>query len=244
MLVKSVTPFLRRAAIYASLQCSETENSEPNRKLTLEADDLCTFMRIPTISQILQILTDPSSWEGKLLQNFASTHQSEVKRAISHHKLEYPGIFRLIDLPERLDNFFTQYYYSEKFGKPYQSIEDPAICLFCGTVVDLQKQAAGTGEGQCTTHYSRECSSEDGMFLLPKDRVMLLLNKFKGSFHSAPYLDDQGELADENKKSKTLHLMEPRYDDFIRNIWLEHNVANYIARNLESVLDPGGWETL
>ncbi|CAL1190181.1 unnamed protein product [Candida parapsilosis] len=184
-------------------------------------------MRIPTISQILQILTDPSSWEGKLLQNFASTHQSEVKRAISHHKLEYPGIFRLIDLPERLDNFFTQYYYSEKFGKPYQSIEDPAICLFCGTVVDLQKQAAGTGEGQCTTHYSRECSSEDGM-LVPQ----------------RPYLDDQGELADENKKSKTLHLMEPRYDDFIRNIWLEHNVANYIARNLESVLDPGGWETL
>lgn len=244
MLVKSVTPFLRRAAIYASLQCSETENSEPNRKLTLEADDLCTFMRIPTISQILQILTDPSSWEGKLLQNFASTHQLEVKRAISHHKLEYPGIFRLIDLSERLDNFFTQYYYLEKFGKPYQLIEDPAICLFCGTVVDLQKQAAGTGEGQCTTHYSRECSSEDGMFLLPKDRVMLLLNKFKGSFHSAPYLDDQGELADENKKSKTLHLMEPRYDDFIRNIWLEHNVANYIARNLESVLDPGGWETL
>lgn len=247
MLVKSVTPFLRRAAIYAFLQCSNTEQTRTkiNYGYTLEANELCSALNLPTISQILLNLIDSDSWEGELLQKFAASCVSGGNKILmANPKLEYPGILSLIDLPNRLDDFFTQYYYLEKFGKPYQSIEDPAICLFCGTVVDLQKQAVGTVKGQCTAHYSRECSSEDGIFLLPKDRVMLLLHKYKGSFHSAPYLDDQGELADENKKGRALHLMQPRYNDFVKNIWLEHNVANYIARNLESVLDPGGWETL
>ena len=38
--------------------------------------------------------------------------------------------------------------------------------------------------------------------------------------------------------------MKPRYDDFMRNVWLQHNVQNCIVRNLDNVLDPGGWETL
>ncbi|KAI5970037.1 hypothetical protein CANMA_000861 [Candida margitis] len=247
MVVKSVTPFLRRAGIYAFIQCNNSEQSSPNIKYrgSLEADELCNFMNIPTISETFKYFSDLESWEGKLLHNFATIFIPKTNRVLlANRELEYPGIFKLIDLPDRLDDFFTQYYYSEKFSKPYQKIEDPAICLVCGTVVDLQNQAVGTVEGQCTAHYSRECSSEDGIFLLPKDRVILLLHKYKGSFHTAPYLDDSGELADDNKRARTLHLMQSRYDDFIRNVWLDHNIANYIARNLESVLDPGGWETL
>ncbi|KAG5418946.1 hypothetical protein I9W82_003664 [Candida metapsilosis] len=245
MLVKAVTPFLRRASIYAYLQASIEQASSNTDRQSLEADELCAVMKIPTISQTLKNLCDLNIWEGDLLQRISTTYSSEFhKQLMPTPKLEYPGVLRLIDLPDRLDEFFSGYYYSEKFDKPYQSIEDPAICLICGAVVDLQKRAIGTVEGQCTTHYSRECSNEDGIFLLPKDRVMLLLHNYKGSFHNAPYLDNQGELADENKKGRALHLMPARYNDFIRSMWLEHNIANYIARNLESVLDPGGWETL
>ncbi|KAI5949197.1 hypothetical protein KGF57_004795 [Candida theae] len=246
MLVKAVTPFLRRASIYAFLRAFNADSTESNGDCKVwEADGLCTVMKIPTVSQTLKHLTNTGTWEGEVLQNFATTYTSAThKQLVPNPKLEYPGILRLIDLPDRLDEFFTGYYYSEKFGKPYQSIEDPAICMVCGTVVDLQKQAFGTTEGQCTAHYSRECGSQDGIFFLPKDRAMLLLHNYKGSFHSAPYLDDQGELADENKKGRVLHLMPTRYNDFVRHIWLENNVANCIARNLESVLDPGGWETL
>ncbi|KAI5965756.1 uncharacterized protein KGF55_001119 [Candida pseudojiufengensis] len=237
MLVKSITPFLRRAAIFAFVQCANTEKVNVKvRKSELEADALSRFLNIPTVSDILLTLLN-----SQLFYNFVHTSSN-----IPHveKELEYPGIIRLIDLPDRLDLFFSKYYYSDRFNNPHQFIEDPAICLFCAQVVDLQKQAIGCDDGQCTTHYLRECNSNVGMFLLPKDRTILLLNKNGGSFYNAPFLDEQGALADENKKGKALHLMKPRYDDFIRNVWLQHDVSNYIARTLESTADAGGWNSL
>ncbi|KAI5955118.1 hypothetical protein KGF54_001679 [Candida jiufengensis] len=237
MLVKSVTPFLRRAAIYAFVQCANIEKINiKTSKTDLEADSLCSFLNIPTVSQLLQFYMN-----SQLFYNFVHMNYEGIT---VKKQLEYPGIIRLIDLPNRLDLFFSKYYYSDRYNNPHQFIEDPAICLFCAKVVDLQKQAIGCDDGQCTTHYLRECTSDVGMFLLPKDRTILLLHKNGGSFYNAPFLDEQGALADENKKGKALHLMEPRYDDFIRNVWLQHDISNYIARTLDSSADAGGWNSL
>lgn len=249
MLVKIATPFLRRAAIYAYVQCANIDGIDfaASPETEIEADRLCSFLNLKPVCEYLRLFNEESSYEGSVFYDFL-TFSSALPKANDvlriKKQVEYPGIVKLVDLPERLDFFFTKYYYLDRHNNPNKKVEDPAICLFCGDVVDVQKQAIGCKEGQCTTHYLKECSNDVGIFLLPKDRSLLLLHKNGGTFYNAPFLDEHGEIAEESKKAKALHLMKPRYDDFIRNIWLLHNVQNCIVRSLESVLDPGGWETL
>lgn len=256
MLLKSMTPFLRQAAIYAYVCCPNTETTrlENTEELVFEADKLCSFLNISTLSEVLNrtCLAGQGTdlpFEAKRMQSFViflkkSTGKTTLDDFGIRKTLEYPGVVRLVKLPERLDHFFTKYYYLDKYDNPHLSIENPAICLSCSDVVDVQRGALGTKHGQCSTHFLKECSNSVGIFLLPKERSILLLHRNGGSFYDAPYLDQHGEIPGENKKGKTVYLLNERYDDFTRNVWLLHNVPNYIVRKLDSVIDAGGWETL
>ncbi|GEQ66879.1 hypothetical protein JCM33374_g542 [Metschnikowia sp. JCM 33374] len=254
MLLKSVTPFLRQSAIYAYVCCANVDASVPNftEDIELEADLLCSFLKIPKLSEMMKRILrtgEQPTWEQERLLSFKSFLRQPRKVSIAEEftspkTMEYPGLIRLVDLPERLDEFFTKYYYSEKYQNPHLKIDNPAICLFCAEIMDVQKRAVGSSYGQCSTHFTRECVSSVGIFLLPKDRCMLLLHKNGGTFHEAPYLDNHGELPAENKKGRTVHLSVSNYDDFIKNSWLQHNVPNIIVRKLDSVIDAGGWDTL
>ncbi|CUM63002.1 uncharacterized protein PRCAT00000563001 [Priceomyces carsonii] len=250
MIIKAMTPFLRRSCILAFVACADTGSIdfEKYEDIQIEANRLTTFLNISSISHLLNAFSKETdhSFETMKFRLFVEyllvkklNERIEIKQS-----LDYPGIIKLINLPERLDFFFSKYYYLDKFNNPHTKIEDPAVCLFCGTVVDIQKREIGCKEGQCTTHFLKECANSIGLFLLPKERTFLLLHENGGSFYNSPYLDKHGELSVESKKNQTLHLMRPRYDDFIRNVWLNHNVQNYIVRKLDGVMDAGGWETL
>lgn len=249
MLIKSCTPFLRRAAILAFVASAEDKNIEWTKfhTLFLEADRLCSLMNIENMYDfILKFISEDASFERERFDKFFESYKVSEKFMDNEDliQMDYPGLIKLIDLPERLDYFFTKFYYLDKYNNPHMSIEDPAICLFCGEVMDAQKCALGKKFGECTTHYLTECLNNVGIFLLPKDKTILLLHKNGGSFMEAPYLDQHGELPDESKRSKTLYLMTPRYNNLIKHIWLEHNVSNIIVRKLDSVIDAGGWDTL
>lgn len=248
MLIKSVTPFLRQSAIYAFVYCSDIDNINVSEDIKIEAEMLTSVLQIDSIDLLLRKMNgEIDSFELDRFMKFLSyiKNTSPALETVNLKKsLEYPGVVLLADLPERLDHFFTKYYYLDKYDNPHMTIEDPAVCLFCGDVVDAQKPAVGCKEGQCTTHFLKECANNFGIFLLPKERCLLLLHKNGGSFHTAPFLDLHGELPAESKRSKTLYLMKPRYNDFIRNVWLLHNIPNYIARRIDSVVDAGGWDTL
>lgn len=256
MLMKSTTPFLRQAAIYAYVCCSNTEGTrlDDSDELVFESDTLCQFLNLPSIGDMLHRFAsvganDDLTFEAKKLQSFLNylkklNGKPSKEDFVIRKTIEYPGIVRLVKLPERLDNFFTRYYYLDKHNNPHLYIENPAICLFCSEVVDVQKGATGSKYGQCTTHFLKECSNSVGIFLLPKERSLYLIHKNGGSFHDEPYLDQHGEIPGENKKGKTVYLLKERYEDFTRNVWLQHNVPNYIVRKLDSVIDAGGWETL
>lgn len=255
MLLKSITPFLRQCAIYAYVCCPNCEDLDVNEpeSLIFEADLLCRFMKIPTLSEMLRRLLPLNSasptWESKRLHSFVSFLKKTSERASLEEtrikkSMDYPGVIRLAKLPDRLDYFFTRYYYLDKYQNPHLSIENPAICLSCCEVMDVQKSAIGSPYGQCTVHYLKECSNNSGIFLLPKERCLLLLHKNGGSFYDAPYLDQHGELPGENKKGKPVFLLKERYENFTRNVWLQHNIPNYIVRKLDGVIDAGGWVTL
>lgn len=254
MILKSVTPFLRRAAIYAYVCCANTDNSaaDINEDVEIEADVICTFLKVQKVSDIMKNMLmrgEKTTWEADRLSSFkkylAKTHKkASAEEFTSPKTMEYPGLIQLVDLPQRLDDFFTEYFYLEKYQSPYLKIDNPAVCLFCADVMDAQKRAIGSPYGQCSTHFMRECVSSVGIFLLPKDRCVLLLHKNGGTFHDAPYLDNHGELPAENKKGRTVHLLRSTYEDFIKHAWLQHNLPNLIVRKLDSVIDAGGWDTL
>ncbi|KAM9918592.1 hypothetical protein OXX80_012923, partial [Metschnikowia pulcherrima] len=226
MLLKSVTPFLRRSAIYTYVCCENVDDASKklDRDNVFEADEICSFLHIPDLADLLRLMLntgEESSWEAGIFSSFKGYLMSYHEKAssgelTSPRMMEYPGDIRLVDLPERLDKFFTEYYYSDKYRHPHLRIDNPAICLLCAEVVDAQKRAFGSPFGQCSTHLLKECISNVGMFLLPKDKCLVLLHKNGGTFHDMPYFDLHGEPPSENKKGRTLHLSKSVYDDFIK----------------------------
>lgn len=252
MLMKAINPFLRRASIYAFVCCANTEGVDfetPSEKL-FEANALCNFLNLRPLGAVLErACEETSSMEARCLKSFVHFARKNKPKQQSDglvltRQLEFPGVVRLARIPERLDFFFSNYYYLDKYHKPHLTIENPAVCLFCSDILDIQKSVIGSKFGQCTTHYREECSSSVGIFLLPKERSILLLHNNGGSFHDAPYLDKHGEIPGENKRGKTAYLSLDRLEDITRNLWLQHNVLNYVVRKLDSVIDAGGWETL
>lgn len=246
MLVKACTPFLRRAAMYVFVQCANTDGMPPfSLRDAIEADRLSSMLNISSIGKLLLEFTDRdgSSPAKSAIDAFLTYKLSLVSfdQPGYHASLEYPGIISLLELPVRLDYFFTKYYYLAAFNFPYLTIEDPAVCLLCGEVVDTQKSSPGSNNGQCWTHFSKECGHSVGIFLLPKDKTFLLLHKNGGSFYPLPYADSKGEVL---AGSKIQYLIELRYKNFVRDVWLLRNVPNYITRTLDSAVDVGGWETL
>lgn len=249
MLIKSVTPFLRQATIYAFIFCADSEGLlvPDSDDIIHECDLLCNFLKIPTIGSILEALSSSSSgWERQRLNNFVA--RSRKKFAPNDDKLmrktiDYPGIVRLVELPTRLDQYFTSYHYLPSFNQPHLSIDNPAICLICAEVLDAQKNALVSSQGQCSVHFRKECANNVGIFLLPKERCVLLLHRNGGTFYDAPYLDQHGELAAENKKGKPMFLLPSKLND-LTSLWLQHHIPNVIVRKLDSVIDAGGWDTL
>lgn len=252
MILKCITPFLRQALIYAFANFADLEGVHVDelRGIPIEADRICQMLQIPCLSDILQrmVLTENriSSPEFERFESFLSflKRQSPRDSLDNKQQLAYPNLLRLINLPYRLDQFFTDYFYLPKFGYPHKFLDSPAVCLYCAEIMDAQKQVLGNKFGQCTLHLINECPHSVGIFLLPKDRTLLLLHRNGGSFHESPYLDAHFEVPNENKKNKAVYLLEQKYEDLTRRLWLQHQSLNYIVRKLDSVVDAGGWETL
>ncbi|KAH3662188.1 hypothetical protein OGAPHI_005436 [Ogataea philodendri] len=231
MLVRLVTPFLRKSLIYAFVRFSVvTPGRLPDlTQFSLECDKLCAVMNLPTLYDVLEAMP---------LNEFRVS--PEAKAMMFQARVPFPSQVKLISLPLRLNKFFSLYY-NKLAVKP----ADPAICLFCAKSVNLQLQNYGDQLGSCNIHVKWECiNAEFGIFFIPKSNCILLLNKGKGSFFESPYLDDYGEADEDSKKGHDLTLCKEKYDEFIRTVWLQHNIPNQIARKLEGQIDCGGWETL
>lgn len=233
MTIKLVTPFIRKCLIlgyakYARFEVSKMCIGDNLR----ECDKICDVMNIPRVDEIIE------SFDVEFFANVTDIQ----KRQLLNSRIAYPGLIRLIHLPSNLNEFYTEYYAKliEK-GR----CDDPAICLFCGDVVDLQKRRYGDLYGSCTMHLRWECMNGGrGMFFLPRNNCCLLLDNGKGSFIDSPYRDEFGELDRDYKKGHNVILSEKKYDDIIRNIWLNHNIQNIIAQKLDNLTDIGGWCTL
>ncbi|TID14161.1 hypothetical protein CANINC_004807 [Pichia inconspicua] len=233
MLIKLVTPFMRKALILAYAKYAIFDDDTLTIDVNMmECDRLSKAMKLPYFDEIIDSL-DP---------HFFLEVTDENKAQLFDSRIAYPGTIELLHLPDNLNDFYSNYY---DCLPENQKPDDPAICLFCGEVMDLQKNRYGDDYGSCTMHIKWECmNGGKGIFFIPRSNCCLLLDNGKGSFIDGPYRDDYGEIDKEYKKGHEVHLSKKRYKELMKRVWLNHNIPNTIAQKLENLTDTGGWSTL
>lgn len=214
MILKIVTPYLRRAAILVAVMglkgTEPTAVSGSGLDSEPEANKLCDFLGIPRFDDVLKDMCTPGSatcsyiakWHERLERARGSF--DELDRLVS--RIEYPNVVKLISLPNRLDEFFRmpemRGLNSADAATPGQSqvqlarYNDPAICLFCGGVTFVQSHGGMMVTSHCHVHAKGPCGGGTGIFLLPKQCSVLLWHNKHGIFMPAPYLDLHGESDD------------------------------------------------
>lgn len=249
LLLKSVTPFLRKAAIFLYAHCAKdyTPSQLPESETYVEADRLCDFLSIPHLDAILVNMCGKGSESENSTMLVEECISYVIMFSPSYYSIEYPGIVKLLKLSNRLDDIFLLPIL--RSTDPDQSIPEPAFCLFCGELIKVQQKPdrSKNEKGYCNMH-AASCGKNVGIFLLPKRTSILFLNQSQGSFMPAPYLDLHGESEDTMslgcRRGRPQYLSKARYDRLVKHFWLQHGLPDYIARKLYATLDVGGWDTL
>lgn len=233
MTIRLITPFIRKCLILAYAKYARFDETQVKVNNGLrECDRICEVLKVPKVDDIIE----------KLEVEFFELVSTKQKKELLRSRVAYPGMIRLINLPEELNDLYIRYYnlIDEK-----DRAEEPAICLFCGDILDVQKNRYGDEFGSCTMHLRWECiNGGRGLFFLPRNNCCLLLDNGKGCFIDSPYRDAHGETDKDCKKGHNLRLSRRKYEEFQKSVWLTHNIQNVIAQKLENLTDIGGWCTL
>lgn len=247
--VKATTVCLREVSLlvygfYAHGQVpeiSEDDDIDDCENDWYEAQKLSRFLKIPSIDDMLQGVigtSDDYSVESKAF-NTVSPVSAPVVPA-------YFAPQTLLHLPDRLDDLYTPGYHAAQSLRIKDFSAEPAVCLFCGESVGTQSNDINPEDkslGDCNSHMKAR-HRDKCIYLLPKKTSILLLSKNQGSFHPAPYFDLHGERDEVMKRGRPQFLNKERYEKFMREMWLQPGIPNYIARRLDAAHDVGGWETL
>ncbi|KAI8819844.1 uncharacterized protein EV422DRAFT_620707 [Fimicolochytrium jonesii] len=148
----------------------------------------------------------------------------------------------LFALPQRLDTLLEEST-RRACQKCKQVPADPAICLFCGTLVCSQSYCCEEDDkGECNTH-ARSCGADVGIFIVIRKGLILLLHNDNGCFIHPPYLDSHGEVDPGLRRGRPLFLNQKRFDELAK-MWTTHGIPSYVERTIEQTFDRGGWITL
>lgn len=125
---------------------------------------------------------------------------------------------------------------------------NPTMCLVCGEILCSQtyccqkdivvhdavhKDKQETIQVGACTYHMHSCGAGIGVFLRIREAEILLLGPNKGSYISAPYLDDYGETDQGLRRGNPLHLCQDRYKK-LHLMWLSHGIHEEIVRRTES----------
>lgn len=236
MVIKSVTPLLRKAAIltYAQRYNSTAVNN---------------FKKYPIWRQTISVPFGNSQVVRAYLRNdrygkwFFFVYKSAIESLIGTvPDLDYPAVQELLHLPDRLDQFFTRGESCQEFTELTIAYLDPAVCLFCGEVVRTQHASLDPSFGECNAHVN-SCGISVGMFCYQSEALLHFDGNTRLVF-PAPYLDLHGEGEEHYRRRRPQYLNKVRYDHLCRTFWLQHGITDHISRRLSSTIDVGGWDTM
>lgn len=200
-----------------------------------EHDRLLEYLQMPDLDTLIKRVATHGTPEWVAHQVHLERNRNQSVNDFRYTFIDYPGMYRLIKLPNRLDSMFN-------VAGPKLPAE-PAVCLLCGALCSIQDN--GFQEtGPCNMHMAT-CGVTQGIFLLPRRNVLLLLiPNGRGTFISAPYLDLHGEPDEAMRRGRPHYLQPSRYDLFTRDLWLRNGIPSLVMRRLDQSQDSGGWETL
>jgi E3 ubiquitin-protein ligase UBR1 len=223
LLLRTITIFLRKTAIlihaiYAKDFNDSSKLDESN--MGKEADKLCKLLGISSFDYYLDMMANDLFYGG-IVKSWIEGMDYKS------YQLEFPGILKMVKLPERLDEFFALPQIKEILLNAYNI---PVVCLFCGDIISIKRNGFSFGFNfnakSCKDHL-KTCQQDTGLFLLPKENYILVVSHSLMAFVDAPYLDVHG-----NSKVKDLPMIlyKQRYDYINRTLWLQHTVLDELIR--------------
>jgi len=200
---KLCIPFLRRTSLFINLALSNVQPKiyvNTNDEFTLLCSQLnITEDNICTAAQSLAVYIQ--QWSTGLLLKGNNIIDLSPPQSINLVKL--PHLYQ--DLVHQLIN--------SSCADCGLIINDPVLCLTCGKVLRKGKGCCSTENknlGECFKH-SIICNGGQGLFLVIKASMILLLHDERVCYWSSPYLDTRGEEDPLLKRGKPLYLDEQRY---------------------------------
>jgi len=110
----------------------------------------------------------------------------------------------------------------------------PCLCLVCGAMVCSHSHCcetiiSGHKCGGCTSH-ARCCGADVGIFLRIRECLVVIHSKVtRGTFLSAPYIDEYGETDKGLRRGNPMYLDQEKYEELNR-MWLRNEIPEKIAR--------------
>ena len=232
---RSVLPFLRQCAIFTDILTSEQvdlstfqsidkfaklKEEIENQEYPDSPDALCKALNLPKIEDILACMYKDQEihpFEGSYYREFADIYYHPDKALVP---LEYPGVIRLIDLPDDYQDCVTD--------RNTAIIDQKcnAICLLCGSY----QKSSDIGQ------HSKICC-EMPIFFKPISNTLEILIFIGangiGIKIPAPYLTIHGEIKKERQPGKAT-LNRFRYN-YLSKLWLNQGLYGFASRSLFGV---------
>lgn len=148
-----------------------------------------------------------------------------------------PAVKRFVALPDDYSDLINSVSTFTCRHNVRDDSRNPTMCLVCGDILCsmtycCQKELDKNMVGACTYH-AHKCGAGAGIFLRIRECEIVLLGLNKGSFMSAPYLDEYGETDQGLRRGNPLHLCPERLSK-LHLMWLSHGLLEDIARSIES----------
>lgn len=239
---RSFLPFIRCCMLFMGYSSSV----EPALSLKLE-DDLVLmlqYLELPTtICGLLCLSTDGSTLHPAIQTWCSHVSVSDMLRKVcSKPKLcFYPGLSEVSSLVSLEKEYCDVMIKALNFRCPRFPVEDeqvhPTLCLICGKLLCsqtycCQQEIDGTTYGPCSSHAIR-CSHEHGLFLRVRQCKILLLNRSRGCFRAAPYVDRHGETDIGLKRGNPILLNMSRMKE-LNLLWLNHQIDEITIREIDN----------
>lgn len=252
-LLKSLTIFLRRSyIIFFSRYPEEMDNvvNTENKEFKSISEFEFYLQRfklngIDKFSEIIKIFLNEV--KHKDLNDFLERQYSRERVIASLTNLSFisPEPLTLVELPHNLSDICLQL---ERNHNIAMLKSEPAICLFCGKVLNFQRQVAihKFSLGECANHYRNQCPfvSTVGLFLIVKSNAIFLAYGDRGTFINTPYRNAYGEKDMEFKYDSPVYLDQQKYQALIDKVFLGNMIPHIVYRKSDGNADLGGWETL
>eukprot|EP00127_Corallochytrium_limacisporum_P003350 Clim_evm39s148 gene=Clim_evmTU39s148 len=256
-------PYLRRIAllqyVYYSLPLSDWPQSDhaiaddDEGGFWSEYDRMMAYCSMVNFTEMLSGQGHLTETLGPLFRQWAKHWIQDVPKMTTlwhnpERRLITMRTYSLVPLPQDYSVLF-QVCTETKCGYCGRVPQEPALCLVCNRFLCAQGQCCRRPAinslypgliGECSYH-AYHCGFGNGVMLLLKQCIILMLSDGRGTFFGAPYLDVHGESDVGLRRGKELRLSTSRYYQLSR-LWIRHRVATEIARRMdETGFHPIDW---